>query len=174
MIDGEKMKFKELTEKRYSQRGYLDKIIEQDKLDYILECSRLAPSAANRQPWKIYIVKDAAIREKLVKSYDREWFAEAPLIVVFTGNRDKNWKRKDGADYLLCDVTIIADYFILAAEEVGLGSCYIAAFDKEIAEQAIDLGENEEILLMTPLGYPKDGVTRERKREDIKDIVRYI
>jgi len=168
------MKFKELTEKRYSYRGYLDKEIEQDKLDYILECSRLAPSAANRQPWKIYIVRDAETRERLVKSYDREWFAEAPLIVVFAGRRDKNWKRQDGADYLLCDVTIIADYFILAAEEMGLGTCYIAAFDKETAEQAVKIDDDEEVLLMTPLGYPKDGVTRDRKRENVEDIVEYI
>jgi len=174
MIYGAEMEFKDLAEKRYSNRGFLNKPIEKEKIESILENIKTAPSAANRQPWKVYIVSDESIRKELVKSYQRDWFAEAPVIVVFVGLTDANWKRQDGADYLLCDVTLLADYFVLSATEQGLGTCYIAAFDEKVAHSALNLKENEKVLLMTPLGYPREGCTRERNRIDISEIVNFI
>ncbi|KAA0258518.1 nitroreductase [Deferribacter autotrophicus] len=168
------MSFLELVNKRYSFRGYLDKEVEQEKIDYILKCANLAPSAANRQPWKIYLVKDYEVRKKLAEAYPREWLIEAPIIVVFTGITDNNWIRSDGKNYLMCDVTIIADYFILAATEVGLGTCYIAAFDEKKVIDALKLPENEIPFLITPLGYPKDGVTRPRKRKELNEIIVHV
>jgi len=167
------MEFKNLAEKRYSVRGYQNKEVEEDKINHILECSRLAPSAANRQPWKIYIVKDKTVKDKLVESYSREWLAEAPLIAAFVGQRDENWRRRDGEDYLLCDVTILADYFTLAAADIGLGTCYIAAFDEQKASEALSLAESERVMLLTPLGYAKEGATRKRDRKQLRDIIIY-
>lgn len=164
------MSFLELANQRYSFRGFTDQKVEQEKIDYILQCSQLAPSASNRQPWKIYVIHDAATREKLSQSYQRDWFAEAPVHVVFVGLTDTNWKRKDGADYLMCDVTIIADYFILAATEQGLGSVYIAAFDEQLVRDALSLPQNEKPFLLTPLGYTKKNVTRERRRKNLHEI----
>lgn len=165
------MDFYKLVNKRYAVRGYLSKHVEDEKIDYILKVARLAPSAANRQPWKIYIVKDKTVKTALCEAYPRSWLEEAPIIVVFVGLTDNNWIRNDGKDYLLCDVTIIADYFILAATEQGLGTCYIAAFDEAKVKEALNLPENEIPLLMTPLGYPKDGAIRERKRKELGEIV---
>jgi len=165
------MIFKELCEKRFSFRGFENKPVEQEKLDYIMECARIAPSAANRQPWKIYLIKNEDVKKSLVSAYNREWFAEAPVIVVFTGIEDENWVRNsDKTSYLLCDVTIIADYFILAATEQGLGTCYIAAFDPDKVRQALRLPKNETPLLLSPLGYPKANSTRERSRKEMDQI----
>jgi nitroreductase len=168
------MDFNKLVNKRYSHRGYLDKEVENEKISYIINCANLAPSCANRQPWKIYVVKNPEIRAKLVKAYPREWFAESPIIIVVTGMEGENWVRQDGADYLMCDATIIADYFILAASEMELGTCYIAAFDEGIVRDALGLKSNEKPFFLTPLGYPKEGVTRERKRKQINEIVEFI
>ncbi|MGA1861915.1 nitroreductase family protein [Deferribacter thermophilus] len=165
------MEFYHLVNKRYSVRGYLSKSIEEEKINYILKVARLAPSAANRQPWKIYIIKDKNLKNKLCEAYPRSWLNEAPIIVVFVGLTDNNWIRNDGKDYLLCDVTIIADYFILAATEVGLGTCYIAAFDEKKVIEALNLPPNEIPLLMTPLGYPKENSIKERKRKEIGEFV---
>ncbi len=164
------MDYRNLVQARYSYRDYFDREVEEEKISYILEQARMAPSAANRQPWKIYLVSDPAVRNRLHESYPRDWFARAPLAVVFTGLSGTNWKRKDGMDYLLCDVTIIADYFILAATEVGLGTCYIAAFDEEIVREALSLPSDEIPLLMTPLGYPVPGSIRERSRKSMDEI----
>ncbi len=168
------MKLFELINSRFSYRGYLDKEVEKEKIDYILECSRLAPSAKNLQPWKIYIVKSDEMKKKVCEAYTRDWLKEAPIIAVFVGKKGENWVRVDGEDYLMCDVTIIADYFILAATEVGLGTCYIAAFDRDKLKKALNLGENEEPFLMTPLGYPKPETKRERSRKHLSDIVEEV
>jgi len=174
MIKGVVMDFKTLVKKRYSFRGYLQKEVEEDKISRIIECSRFAPSASNKQPWKIYIIKDKSVKKQMAESYQRDWFEEAPIMVAFIGLKDENWKMGDGEDYLLCDVTILADHFILAATEEGLGTCFIAAFDKEKAAQALNLPENEKVLLLTPLGYAKPDSTRERVRKSREEIVEYI
>ncbi len=168
------MKLIDIINSRYSFRGYIDREVEQEKIDYILECARLAPSAKNMQPWKIYIVKSKEMRERVCEAYAREWLKEAPVIAVFVGKKGENWVRWDGEDYLMCDVTIIADYFILAATEVGLGTCYIAAFDREKLKTALNLAEEEEPFLMTPLGYPKPESKRERSRKNISEIVEEV
>lgn len=167
------MEFNRLTKKRYSFRGYLNRMVEKEKLDYILECSRLAPSAANRQPWRIYIVTDPVIKENLARSYPREWFAASPVIVAFAGVCDENWKRADGEDYLLCDVTLAADHFILAAAEQELGTCLVASFDEAVAAKALELPANEKVMLLTPLGYPEEGSSREKSRRNIDSLVIY-
>jgi len=167
--------FLDLVNTRYSFRGFEKVQPEQQKIDYIIECARMAPSAANRQPWRVYLVTNENVKKNLAKSYETGWFAEAPVMVVFTGLKDENWVRNyDSADYLLCDVTIIADYFILAASEMGLGTCYIAAFNKEKVSEALNLPDNEIPFFLTPLGYPKKGVTRERKRKDAVEIIKFI
>ena len=168
------MKLIDIINSRYSFRGYIDREVEQEKIDYILECARLAPSAKNMQPWKIYIVKSKEMRERVCEAYAREWLKEAPVIAVFVGKKGENWVRWDGENYLMCDVTIIADYFILAATEVGLGTCYIAAFDREKLKAALNLAEGEEPFLMTPLGYPKPESKRERSRKNISEIVEEV
>lgn len=168
------MKLLELIETRFSHRGYEERKIEREKIDYILKCSRLAPSAANKQPWKIYIVEDPKTREAVCEAYNKTWMNEAPVIIVFTGTRGQNWLRRDGLDYLMCDITIIADYFILAATEMGLGTCYIAAFDESRVIKALNLPANEKPFLLTPLGYAREGSTKDRKRKSTEEIVRRI
>jgi len=59
----------EATKSRYSVRSYLNKPVEQEKLDRILDAARLAPSGSNRQPWKFVVVRDAETRKKLVPTY---------------------------------------------------------------------------------------------------------
>lgn len=119
------MTFLELVKSRYSVRSYNpDKEVEQEKLDYILECARLAPSAVNLQPWNFYVIRDPGVREKINSCYKREWILDAPLVVVITALHDKSWKRSyDGKDHADIDVAIAAEHICLAAAEQGIGSC---------------------------------------------------
>lgn len=75
------MDFLELAKKRYSAREYSPKEVEQEKLEYILECARLAPSAVNHQPWHFIVVKSDEARKAVQQCYPREWFAQAPLTL---------------------------------------------------------------------------------------------
>ena len=90
------MKLLELTKNRYSCRNYLPTSVEQEKLDYIMECVRLAPSACNKQPWTFRIITDEEERKKLGQCYNREWFATAPVMIIASILHDEEWVRGDG------------------------------------------------------------------------------
>ena len=74
------MNFLELTRKRCSIRSYIDRKVEPEKIRYILEAGRMAPSAVNKQPWHVLLIESEAERQQLQSCYNREWFKSAPLI----------------------------------------------------------------------------------------------
>lgn len=164
----------ETVKERYSCRNYSSNAVSQADLDYILECVRLAPSACNRQPWKIYAVSNEKAKAAVCRAYPAEWPAEAPYMFVFCGVTDTNWKRADGTDYLMADITIAADHFISAATEKGLGTCWIAAFNEAQVVEALNLPPNEKPIFLVPLGYAADDRKPVKKRKEIKDICSFI
>lgn len=164
------MELENLFEKRYSARSFQQKNVEKEKIVRILQKARLAPSAKNLQPWKTYLFTEGENRLKINEAYPRKWFAEAPVVAVFTGLQGENWTRMDGKDYLMCDVTILTDYFVLAATEEGLGTCYIGAFDAAKVKEVLNL-ENEDPLLMVACGYAsEDSVVKKKKRKSLEEI----
>ncbi len=172
------MDFNELIRSRESIRDYDPaKPVEEEKLRRILEAGRLAPSAANRQPWRFLVVSSAGMLEKLRPCYPRAWFADAPVILVVAGNRKDAWVRGyDGYNSLETDLTIAMDHMILAAENEGVGTCWIAAFDAEVLRRSLSLEENEEVYAITPLGYPKAGFKKKgnKIRKHLEEIVHYM
>jgi len=171
------MTFFELAKKRYSVRAYSDRPVEEKTLNYILECGRLAPSAANYQPWQIYVIRDGEIRTRLNPTYKREWFATAPVILVFCGDHSTGWKRNDGKDHTDIDVSIIIDHITLAAAEQGLGTCWICNFDASECSRIMDLPDSIEPVAYLSLGYPAkepEDFTRHLNRKPINEIVQYL
>ena len=76
------MTFLELVKNRYSCRDYKSLDVEEEKLDYILECVRFAPSAVNKQPWRFHIVSSEEEKTKIQKCYNRDWFKTAPMYII--------------------------------------------------------------------------------------------
>lgn len=163
------MDFLELVKNRYSCRSYQPKDVEQDKLDYIMECVRFAPSAVNKQPWKFRIVSSAEDRKKLCQCYDREWFATAPVIVIASILHDEEWVRFDGKHHGDIDIAIAVEHLCLAATEKSLGTCWVCNFDAELCRKEFALEANEEAAVLIPIGYPADE-PKEKKRKPIEKI----
>jgi nitroreductase len=166
------MEFSELVQKRYSVRAYRPIPVEEDKLKSVLEAARLAPTASNRQPFKIIVVHTAGREAELRRIYDKSWFAQAPLLICACGIPAQNWVRRDGKNYNDVDVTIAMDHLILAAASLGLGTCWVAAFDTAAARQVLRLPEGVEPIAFTPLGYPAD-TPRSKERKALSELVRY-
>ncbi len=166
------MDFYEVVRKRSSIRKYQDRPVEEGKLQRILEAARLAPSAANRQPWHFIVVKDPKVKEKLKAAYGREWFYTAPVIVCACGDPSAAWVRADGVSYLDVDVAIAMEHLILAAAAEGLGTCWIGAFDEQAAKRALGVPEHIKVVAMTPLGYPAEE-KGEKRRKSLEEIVHY-
>ncbi|MFQ6105338.1 MAG: nitroreductase family protein [Candidatus Glassbacteria bacterium] len=167
------MEFSELIFKRRSVRKYKKKPVEDEKLQKILEAMRIAPSAANRQPFVFYVVRDEETRLRMREVYDKEWFYTAPVILCGFVNQGKAWTRYDGKKYGEVDVTIAMDHLILAAANEGLGTCWVAAFKPDRLREILGAGDELEPVVITPLGYPDDG-TRDTKRKPLEELVVFV
>jgi nitroreductase len=167
------MDFLELVRKRYSVRAYKSKPVEDEKLNHVLEAGRLAPTAANRQPVQVLVVKTEGREEALRRIYGREWFVDAPLVLCVCGIDAEAWVRShDGKSYLDVDAAIVMDHIVLAATELRLGTCWIAAFDPDAAREVLELPEGVEPIVFTPLGYP-DTEPGTKKRKPLSNIVKH-
>ncbi|MCX7681112.1 MAG: nitroreductase family protein [Anaerolineae bacterium] len=166
------MEFSDLIRNRYSVRAYKPDPVEDEKLQYVLEAARLAPTAANRQPFQLIVIHTAGREEELGRVYGAPWFVQAPLVICICGMPGQGWVRVDGKNYTDVDVAIVMDHLILAATDVGLGTCWIGAFDPRAARQVLGLPDDVEPIAFTPLGYPADQ-PKPKKRKELATLVRY-
>jgi nitroreductase len=166
------MEFAELIRTRYSVRAYKPDPIDDDVLNQVLEAARLAPTAANRQPLQLIVIPTAGREAELRRIYNRDWFVQAPLVICACGIPAQGWVRSDGKNYTDVDVAIVMDHLILAATELGLGTCWVGAFDPTAARQVLALPEGVEPIVFTPLGYPADR-PKPKKRKALSELVRY-
>jgi nitroreductase len=166
------MEFETLVEGRYSVRSYKQDAIPEAVLDKVLEAGRLAPTAANRQAFRILVIHTSGRQEELKRIYPRDWFVQAPVVIAVCALTDLCWVRADGKSYCDVDAAIVMDHLILAAADQGLGSCWIGAFDAEAAREILGLPKTVEPVVLTPLGYANDD-PGEKKRRPIADLVRY-
>ena len=167
------MEFYEVINKRRSIRAYKKDPVEDSKLSRILNAARLAPTAANRQPYSLIVVKDEDTKIRLKDAYSQEWFFTAPVIICACALPDDAWKRNDGKGYVDVDVAIAMDHLILAASAEGLGTCWIAAFKPEVVREVLNIPDNMEPLVLTPLGYPET-IPEPTFRKPLEEMVREI
>ena len=167
------MEFSELIKKRYSVRAYSPKPVENTKLHAVLEAANIAPTAANRQPFQIIVINTKDREDELKQIYGRDWFIQPPLVICICALPNKAWtRREDGKIYGEVDATIAMDHLILAAADLGLGTCWIAAFNPQAAREILGLPDDVEPIAFTPLGYPVDEL-KTKKRKDLSELVRY-
>jgi nitroreductase len=166
------MEFVELARKRYSVRSYKQEPVEDDKLRLVLEAARLAPTAANRQAFRLLVVHTRNRESELSRIYRRPWFVQAPVVICICTVPDEAWVRSDGKNYSDVDAAIVMDHLVLAAADLGLGTCWIGAFDPVAAREVLGIPEHVTPIAFTPLGYPADQPPT-KKRRDLDDLVKY-
>ncbi len=183
------MDFMDLVRKRRSIRKYKSDPVPEDKLTYVLEAARVAPSWGNRQCWTYIIVTDEALRKKIVMRSEtpiaeagttmasverrprrsREWIAQAPIIIVGCADPTKSGNKEEKPYYLL-DMGISMEHLMLAAAEQGLGTCWIGGgFNESIVKEALGIPEDIRVVALTPLGYP-DEATEPRSRKTLEEM----
>lgn len=166
------MDFLELTKKRFSARSYKPDAVEQEKLDYIIECARLAPSAVNYQPWSFLIVKSEEQRLKVQQCYNREWFADAPVYIVVCVDSSVAWVRKaDNKNHAEIDGAIATEHICLGATAIGLGSCWVCNFDVEMLKSHFQLPSEKHPVAIISLGYVNEFPKHASTRKPIDEIV---
>jgi len=160
----------EAVSKRRSIRKYKDTEVEDEKLQDILEVARIAPSAANRQEWKFIVVKDKESREKLVEAANGQQFvAEAPITIVACSTESER-VMPCGQHAYTVDLSIAVSFMILEATELGLGTCWLGAYDEEKVRNILQIPERIRVPAMFTLGYA-DESPHQRPRKHLGEII---
>jgi len=145
------MSFLELAKKRYSVRKFEAKKVEEEKLLQILEAGRVAPTAANYQPQRIVVVREAPGLSKLKKAAN---IYEAPLAVVVCADHHSAWKRPyDGKGMVDIDATIVTDHMMMEATELGLGTVWICYFKPDVLRKEFNIPDYVEPVNILAIGY---------------------
>jgi nitroreductase len=165
------LEYTDLVKKRRSIRRYKSAPVSEKDLKTILEAARLAPSSGNCQCWRYIIVTDQSIKRKLAEAGEK--FAdEAPVIIVACADPRAS-HHKPGMDYFMVDIGISFEHLILAATNLGLGTCWIGGFDEEMVKKALGVPDEIRVVAYTPLGYPAEKKGHVFARKPLRDIYFY-
>lgn len=174
----------DLLKHRKSVRDFLDKPVEREKIMMCLEAARVAPSTCNSQPWKFIIVDDRELKNKLCRTafsgiYRMNSFCKtAPVVVVVISEKSKFLARIGGffrgIKYYLIDIGIACEHFVLQAEELGLGTCWIGWFDERAVKSILNVPRSKKIDILIALGYyDREKLGPEHSREPIDKIASF-
>ena len=164
------MTFQELAHARYSVRSFRDEPIGDNEMNLILEAGRVAPTACNFQPQKIYVAKSEDARKKLA-GVCRCTF-DAPVILVVCYDRTRDWKNKlmPGYESGETDAAIVCTHMMLQAFELGIGSCWVGYFNAQAVADALGLPENVTVSALLPMGYPAENAQPLPLHSQIRDF----
>ncbi len=170
----------DLVQQRQSDRAFLDKPVETEKIERILEAARFAPSACNGQPWKFVVVTSLdkrmlvadATASKVLSMNHFTKQAPAQLVLI---EEDSNFTSSVGGilknkHYPHIDLGIAASHISLAATDEGLGSCIVGWCNEKKIRKALDIPRNKRIVLVIFLGYSNQPL-RTKTRKTIEEIV---
>jgi nitroreductase len=172
--------FQELVRNRRSIRRYLDKPVEREKILTCIEAARLAPSADNVQPWRFLIIDDPKLKTQYAKKvfsgiYSISGFAEkAPVLILILARLDiianRIGRQIQNLQFYLLDIGIAGEHIVLQAEELGLGSCWIAWFNIRKARKFLKIPRKYKIVSMLAMGYFEKRPSKEKKRKKLEEI----
>ncbi len=159
---------------RQSIRAYQSKEVEPEKLEIILSAANQAPSAANLQAYQIYLVRNEAMKQALVPAAaGQQFLATAPVVLVFAVHPARSGEKfgKRGEElYCMQDACAAVCNAMLAAVELGLGTCWVDAVDEVLAGKAIGLPADQRAAIILPIGYPGEKPPRTTRRA-LSDLV---
>lgn len=169
------MNFIDLAKERFSCRKFKTDKVEQNSINLIIEAGMVAPTAVNKQPVKILVLTD---EKKLIKLKDcTKYDFDAPLCFVVCANKEKAYNRGyDGKNSAEIDAAIITTHMMLEAQDLGLGTTWVMAFNPEKVREAYNIPSELEIVALLPTGYPADDVTvspLHSRFADIDEIISY-
>jgi nitroreductase len=172
------MGFWELVRRRYSVREYdPDADVPPEQIRSILEAAIEAPSAGNCQPWHFVVVRDLDLREALAKAaYGQGFLAQAPVVIVVCCDPARSamrYGRRGIGLYSLQDTAAATEHILLAATALGLGSCWVGAFDEAAAARALSLPKHLRPVALVSIGHPAVSSSRYTARRPLEQIVSY-
>jgi nitroreductase len=150
---------------RRSIRSYKDERIPKDEIEKLLEAARLAPSAGNRQNWKFIVVENEQIKSQLVTASNNQAFVgTASHIIAGVGDSAQKWHQ--------VDLAIALEHIVLEAVELGLGTCWIGAFNEDEVKRILKIPQDKKVVALLTVGFPAESPSV-RPRKALEEIVAY-
>lgn len=166
--------FMEIAAERYSVRQFSSKLVEQEKIDKILEAGKLAPTAVNSQPQKIFVITSEEGMKKANEISPCIYGAPHAFLICYD---DSIVCPRGNGNYGEIDCSIVLTHMVLEAWNIGVGTCIVGKFSPEDAVKAFNLPSNLHPVLLLPFGYPGDDAKpsdRHFASRDINDMVKYL
>lgn len=170
------MEFGQLVKERYSIRKFSDRPVEAEKLTAILEAARLAPTAVNKQPYRILVLRGPAAMEKLKTCTPCSF--RAPMAMVVCCREDEAWVRPlDQQNSAVIDAAVVGTHIMLAIHDLGLGATWVGHFDPAAFRAAFNLADGLEPVVIFPMGYPASDARAaafHAQRRSLEETVSYV
>ncbi len=161
--------FLKLAKERYSCRSFAQKAVSDQDIDQILEAARVAPTAANKQPVHVWVVRQPESLAKLKKT--TQYLYDAPVVFVVGCAADKAWVRKyDGKNGAEIDAAIVGTHIMMEVADLGLGCVWVGSFDPaKVLEQFPQMDGYEPVALFpvgVPVGEPGEKHDKRQAKEE--------
>ncbi len=169
------MDFNQLISERYSVRKFKNEHLPKEITDEIISASHKAPTGCNFQPQRILVLNTDEAVNKL-KECTKCHF-DAPTAMLVCHNKDESWKRVyDGALSSPVDAVIVTSFLMLAAQNLGVGTCWVMHFNPTAMREKFNIPENIEPTALLVMGYPADDakpIDMHYKYRNIDEVVFY-
>lgn len=173
------MDFWQVVEERHSVRAFDPEVdVPQEMVEEILKAAIRAPTAGNRQPWHFYVVRNKQRREGLVAAaYDQRFVGQAPVVIVVCADADKSAGRYGDRGrelYCLQDTAAAIEHILLAAVALGLGGCWVGAFNENLAAQVLNLPKKHRPVAILPIGRPARRRPEMSPRQSLESVTTFV
>jgi nitroreductase len=170
------MDFWQLVRQRHSVRWYDPNVdVSPKQVRSILEAAVASPSAGNCQPWHLVVVRDQTLRQRLVRAaYGQEFLAQAPVVIAVCCDPARSAARygaRGSSLYCLQDTAALTEHILLASTALGLGSCWVGAFDETAAARVLALPRHLRPVALVSIGHPAAPSSQRTARRPLDEVV---
>ncbi len=166
----------EVIKERRSIRSFKEQDVKKEDIEVLIEAARWAPSAGNTQPWEFVIVRRSGLKKELAEAALGQGFVEeAPIVIVVCANENRSFQSygiRGKTLYCIQDTAAAIQNIHLVAHSLGLGTCWIGAFNEEEAAKILKVPNGVRPVAIVPIGYPAESPTP-RNRRPLNQIVHY-
>jgi len=169
------MELDEAIKNRRSIRAYTPQDVPETVVEKLIEAASYAPSAGNIQPWRFVIARKTEVKKKLAEAANQTFIEEAPVVIVVCANEKRaemSYAARGKTLYCIQDTAAAIQNILLTAYSLGLGTCWIGAFNEEQAKKAVNAPEEMRPVAMIPIGYA-DETREQRRRRPLSQIMHH-
>jgi nitroreductase len=167
-----------IKERRSIRRYAQGRDVPPETVEQLLQAAIAAPSAGNCQPWHFVVVRDVETKQGLAQAaYGQQFVAQAPVVIVVCADPPRSasrYGRRGGELYCLQDTAAAAENILLGVTALGLGACWVGAFDEGAAAQVLDLPSHLRPVVLIPIGHPAERFARRTPRRSWAELTTFI